>query len=183
MTKSQKNRPHPVRLFARTVWHWDLWVAIAAALGFCLVYTVRPFQLQASGGIITACIAGGLTCFGVVSQLRKSVLDRHRDSALGEITRAVDHDNAALTLPHTITGAASLMLVGVSVWLLVLGPVAPAYLAIFYGSMIFFGLYSLLGIYSLWRMDRVDEARDARLRTAAEDDQRRRRSGRQDEER
>lgn len=176
MKTSRKNSRSILLLFARTVWHWDLWLAIFAGLLFWGVYVFRPFSLQPSFPIAGIGIAGGLAAFAVTNQLKKGVVDRHRDSKLGELTRRVDPDSRALTLPHVIVGSAALLASVLSLLLVVLGPLPGHVLALLYSADLILGTYVFGGILSLWRLDRRDEAREARLRALREADARSQRS-------
>ena len=103
-----QTKPRRYRLVIRSIWYWDLWVAIGLGAGVFIVWilTTPDPRWQWIVPVITAAVG----TLALVWNQWNSLRTRLRGSSYGELVRITDETEIEISLPYTITLWISLVL-------------------------------------------------------------------------
>lgn len=150
MTSRPESKNRRVLWVLRALWSWDLWISSVVA---CIAFFVLYFSNAPLVDINT--FAAPVVPFGIVVAgfnwaAQRAVIDRTKDSPLGRLVRWFDRSEMQLSLPYIIGIAVGVAtsLSGI-VGLLVRYSLTRLGHSVFFSTLLFFVLYSLLVTVSL----------------------------------
>lgn len=168
MTRRPDSRSWP-RLVISTTWHWDLWVALAAAVAFSVV-TLAAGGFRGSQVMLIAGIPTNLAIAVAAWLGGRWVADRLRTEDYGELVRVVDPREEAISLPYQVVALVA------TLGALVSGIAAGAFdgltvvpLTILHGGTLFFTLWAVLGLASLITLTFRHQRRIAEIQSLKEE--------------
>jgi len=101
MTRQPESEPSSASLFLRSVWHWDLWAAIAVALVVGSGWMLTDYDPK--WGWIVPVIGLSVTMAALAWNQWNSLRSRLRGSDYGELLRLADESETEVKMPYFIT--------------------------------------------------------------------------------
>lgn len=96
------------RLVLSTLWHWDLWLAVAGS-GVFLVLAFAADDFRGSQAILIAGVPTGVAIAAAAWIAGRWVADRLRTEVYGELVRLVDPSEDAASLPYQTVSIVALL--------------------------------------------------------------------------
>ena len=100
MTHKFESEAPTASLAVRSMWHWDLWAALAAGLTVVLGWLLTDFRPE--WGWVVPVIALSVTMTGLAWTQRNSLRSRLQGSDYGELLRLADRTETEVRMPFSI---------------------------------------------------------------------------------
>ena len=101
MTRQPESKPSNASLILRSIWHWDLWAAIAVALIVAAGWMLTDYD--AKWEWIIPVIGLSVTMAGLAWNQWNSLRSRLRSSDYGELLRLADESETEVKMPYFLT--------------------------------------------------------------------------------
>ena len=96
------------RILISTIWHWDLWIAIAMGVAFAAIVALGD-DFHSNRALLLAGVPANVAIGTAAWLAGRWVADRLRTEVYGELLRVIDPREEAISLPYQIVAIVALL--------------------------------------------------------------------------